>query len=390
MNPNIDLITLLGIAVTSISLFLVLFYLIKNKLKNDGYVFLYFSIFILSCELLYKTLIHSRLIYDYIIIYNPGRFFNLLIYPIFLFFILSITNEKFKLKLPQWLLLILFIGLEVSSLYNTITYETDKKTLLLDLFYNNNSLDPYNYWVNLKTIIKSTLIPVLFLSIIGFEFFRFKRKKSSIQNKRLFNILSFIIILYFLFYQFANLYFLFYQSGNIILKWGLETIKFTMFELPIDIVFLSIINILFSVLVLSVNSGSTFLPPVKYIGSSLDTRSYEKIISKVQKHLQEDQLYKNEKITLTDLSKKLNINPKYLSQSINHCQKISFVDFINQYRVEEAKKQLLNEKNKHLTLEAIGNLSGFKSKTSFFRAFKKATNTTPNKYIKLHKKSTYS
>ena len=43
---------------------------------------------------------------------------------------------------------------------------------------------------------------------------------------------------------------------------------------------------------------------------------------------------------------------------------------------------MLNKKNSSLTLEAIGLMAGFKSKSAFFRAFKKATNVTPNQFVK--------
>jgi AraC-like DNA-binding protein len=140
---------------------------------------------------------------------------------------------------------------------------------------------------------------------------------------------------------------------------------------------------------LLVNTGSVFLPPTKYIGSSLEESLYEKIIQKAKSYIESNELYKKEKLTLVVLSKSIDTNPKYLSQAINHHLKLSFVDFINDYRVEEAKNQMLNYKNSLLTLEAIGQMAGFKSKSAFFRAFKKTMNVTPNQFVK-SKRSTNS
>ena len=75
------------------------------------------------------------------------------------------------------------------------------------------------------------------------------------------------------------LYFLFNQFSNLIYKWIYEVTKFSMIEWPIDIAFLSIVIILFSIMALLVNTGSTFLPPPKYSGSALEGSSYELIIN---------------------------------------------------------------------------------------------------------------
>ena len=99
--------------------------------------------------------------------------------------------------------------------------------------------------------------------------------------------------------------------------------------------------------------------------------------------VEEGELYKREHLTLSELSTMVGTNSKYLSQSINAKLQCSFVDFVNGYRIEEAKRLMLDETNKSLTLEAIGGLAGFKSKSVFFRAFKKATGMTPNQFLKL-------
>ncbi len=138
---------------------------------------------------------------------------------------------------------------------------------------------------------------------------------------------------------------------------------------------------------LLVNTGSLFLPPTKYTGSALEGSSYEIIINDAKAHVESNELYKKEKLTLPELSKRLDTNPKYLSQAINHHLNLSFVDFINNYRVEESKKLMLDSKNTFLTLEAIGMMAGFKSKSAFFRAFKKATNVTPNQFLKSKRSS---
>ena len=61
---------------------------------------------------------------------------------------------------------------------------------------------------------------------------------------------------------------------------------------------------------------------------------------------------------------------------------MNFVSFVNSYRIAEAKKLLLDPNKYNLTIEAIGNESGFKSKSAFNGAFKKITGMTPSAFVK--------
>ncbi|AXT20653.1 helix-turn-helix domain-containing protein [Flavobacteriaceae bacterium AU392] len=372
MEYKFDLFTLLGLGISSIAFFLSLFFIFQKKFKNDGYYFLYVSIIILGFELFYKVSIHSRLIYDFSVLYIPRRFYNLLIYPVFLYFIWSITKVGFKMKIIHKSLLLFFVIYGVYVFVTGQFISLNEKLEMLNSFYKDMRPGPFNYWLNSKTLVKSIIIPLPFLSIMVYDFFRFKKRNVNIQSKRLVHILSVIIVFYFLYNLFSN----------VMYKWIYNVTKYSMIEWPIDIAFLSIIITLLSIITLLVNTGSTFFPPLKYSGSALDKSHYESIISKAKKYIEHNELYKKDKGTLNELSKGLNINSKYLSQAINHHLKLSFVDFLNNYRVEEAKKQLLNKENASLTLEAIGLMAGFKSKSAFFRAFKKATNITPNQFVK--------
>jgi AraC-like DNA-binding protein len=131
-----------------------------------------------------------------------------------------------------------------------------------------------------------------------------------------------------------------------------------------------------------VNSGSQLFPAAKYAGSALSSKEYPRILTQVIVLLSTEQLYLQPGLTLKDIADRLKINSKYISQAINGQLQMSFTDFINDYRVEEAKKQLLHPDNKLLTLEAIGQKAGFQSKSTFFTLFKKKTGLTPLQFVK--------
>jgi len=120
--------------------------------------------------------------------------------------------------------------------------------------------------------------------------------------------------------------------------------------------------------------------PKKYNAKKIDNSEVNSLILELQKVMIEYQFHKNTNIKLHDIAIKLNISTHKFSQLLNANLGKSFAVFINEYRIEEAKK-LLKEKNK-FTLEAIGFEAGFSSKSTFYATFKKLTGQTPSEYKK--------
>jgi len=105
----------------------------------------------------------------------------------------------------------------------------------------------------------------------------------------------------------------------------------------------------------------------------------------LQQYIQEEKPYQEPELTLTDLAERVHIPSNYLSQVINEKMDCTFMDFINQHRVEEAKDKLKNEKFSHYTIIAVAYEVGFNSKSAFYAAFKKHAKTTPSEFRKTMK-----
>jgi AraC-like DNA-binding protein len=62
---------------------------------------------------------------------------------------------------------------------------------------------------------------------------------------------------------------------------------------------------------------------------------------------------------------------------------MSFYDYINQYRIEEAKNKLSSSISNNLSysISDIAYQCGFNNRVSFYKAFKKITRTTPTEFI---------
>ena len=107
-------------------------------------------------------------------------------------------------------------------------------------------------------------------------------------------------------------------------------------------------------------------------------KQLESVIEVVER----DSLFLDPNLTLTKLAKKTQLAPSLLSQIINQGTSKNFNEFINAYRVELIKQRLQDEKFNHLSILAIALDTGFNSKATFNRVFKKIDGNSPSFYRK--------
>jgi AraC-like DNA-binding protein len=106
----------------------------------------------------------------------------------------------------------------------------------------------------------------------------------------------------------------------------------------------------------------------------------EKIAAAVIQFMQTQKPYLESELTLDQLATQLSLKPKILSQSINEVLGKNFFDFINHYRIEEARRLLTNPKDEKITILEVLYEVGFNSKSSFNTLFKKYTGLTPTEF----------
>lgn len=120
----------------------------------------------------------------------------------------------------------------------------------------------------------------------------------------------------------------------------------------------------------------------KYSGSSLtpeDNRFYARKLSIL---MNEAKPYLNPDLAIRELAENLGIHSKYLSQVINSQFNQNFFDFINGYRIEEARRIMNSPDGMRKTIQEILYEVGYNSKSAFNTSFKKATGVTPTQYRK--------
>lgn len=91
------------------------------------------------------------------------------------------------------------------------------------------------------------------------------------------------------------------------------------------------------------------------------------------------EVYLDPDLSLAKLAKITSLPTRLLSLVINHHFNQNFFEFVNNYRVEHAKR-LLSGDDKTLSMIDVMVASGFNSKSAFNRFFKKATDMTPTQY----------
>ncbi|MFR9528449.1 MAG: helix-turn-helix domain-containing protein [Rikenellaceae bacterium] len=110
-----------------------------------------------------------------------------------------------------------------------------------------------------------------------------------------------------------------------------------------------------------------------------DKRSAE-ILEIIKQTLEQDKGYRNPVFRLKDLATATSLSTAEISHVLNNYLHLSFTDFINDYRIEEIKKLLLEEDANYYMLHVLAERCGFNSKTSFYRIFKNKTGVTPLQY----------
>ena len=114
---------------------------------------------------------------------------------------------------------------------------------------------------------------------------------------------------------------------------------------------------------------------------SISIETVEKTTALLVRSMNENKRYLDPALSLTSLSKDINLPQKTISAVLNQHLHKSFSDFVNEYRVAEVKKRLLNPRNTHLTITGIAFECGFNSQATFQRAFKQLTHLSPSEFL---------
>lgn len=122
----------------------------------------------------------------------------------------------------------------------------------------------------------------------------------------------------------------------------------------------------------------------KYKSSPMDDPAKGELLQRLYDIMENNTQIYDEGFTLDQLASLVGSNPNYVSQVINEKKCCNFNTFVNEYRIKEACRRLTDtEQYGGLTIEAIGQSLGFKSRTNFTAIFKRFTGMTPAAYQRM-------
>lgn len=121
-----------------------------------------------------------------------------------------------------------------------------------------------------------------------------------------------------------------------------------------------------------------------------DLEVMQEICAKATDFLTNTKIYLRHDLSLALLAKEIGVSQRKLSTSINTCLKKNFFEFINEMRIEEAKRKIIELDASGYSIDSIYYECGFRSRSTFFLVFKKVTGITPSVWSLQYKKSNLS
>lgn len=111
------------------------------------------------------------------------------------------------------------------------------------------------------------------------------------------------------------------------------------------------------------------------------SRQDQMMIDRVLKAMQQERLYAESGLTIGDLAERVSVQEYRLRKLINQSLRYrNFNQFLNQYRIEEAARRLLDPAEGHIPISSIALDVGYASLSSFNKAFKETHGVTPSVY----------
>ena len=355
---------------------IVLSVVLLTKAKGAASVRISFASYLVTGSLM---IILGAMIYSGKILYFPHLIrvdspIHYLFPPIGFFFIYSVFKPGFKFR---WIHLLNFLPFVFNLVEFTPFYLHDAayKIAYYTTYVSTHGSVAIPWHMFLKTV-----NALIYFCLQVYAFYKYRPKPSDDSGIPASTVIWFWIFL----------------AGQAIMLGGLFAEQLTSLNLDIDPYRFSITMVTFFIydIVLALmffpdmlygNQASPVVLPLmkeKYVWSKLTADEKSGIMDRMTGYMKDKgKPFVNPKLSLQDVSLELDINPNRLSQAINEKTGFNFKDYINSYRVEEAKLLLSSPEFQKLTIEAIAEKAGFYSKSPFYSAFKKHAGMTPKEFV---------
>jgi len=305
---------------------------------------------------------------------NPHIYFILLPFiflygPSLYFYTRSLAYRDFNFKKVHAFHLIPFI---LVNIYFIVGYHTQSLTEKIRILTGLRERVP------IQDILISSFFHILVLCYLAASFFILLNYKK--QLKTIFSSMAKI-----------NLSWLNYILFGFSLIWIIDVSSFILGRLPVPHSFLDtpVLILIFIFANIIVYKGlkqpeifNGIEEKQKYMHSRLTQSDKDRYLKRLQSYILKEKSYLNPLLTINKLGRAISISPRDLSQIINESLGVNFFEYVNSYRIKEAKRYLTDSSNRNRSILDVLLDSGFNSKSVFNRVFKKQTGMTPSAFKK--------
>lgn len=371
--------------------------LLIKGLQTKNKSSLWLSLFTILCSLYIAPFMfgfagwYSQQPYRNILFYLPFQQL-FLIPPVLYFYFKTLLDKSFRFSTKEY---IHFIPATIYLIYSILIFITDKVILNKDYFYADGEDKDFSSWYqvaglfsliyyliqSLKTYYQYKTITYNVLSFADSIMFKWA-KRFLIA----FLILISIRVLFFIvnpewdefgrkFWYYVCFSILFYYMS--ISGYTNSILSLTSFkDSPVD----SDLAFKFEV----TNHIETVYPLTSSNNEKLEVNEIPDLDTwkvKIENLMVVDKMYENPELVISDLGNLLGTHSKKISQVINQGFNMNFNDFVNHHRITALLQKIEKGEHSVQTLLSLAYECGFNSKSTFNRAFKRATSLNPREYI---------
>ncbi|MCB0372565.1 MAG: AraC family transcriptional regulator [Muricauda sp.] len=366
--PKITVWAAVYFFVSIIGFYVMFLLLVNKKIDKQARILIAFFIFIHSLFILNISINNTNYVFEFPHTYLMSTWASFLYGPLLFLYFRRVSNSKQLSTKDLWHLLP-SAGLTIYLTMEVYAYSSSEKLhLMLDRL--QEGLNPGDS----AKLMLLVILKAISLAVYAYFVHRILRtdndqlpEKTKLWQKNIYGIHVSYVVVYII-------YGFYIASGN---NSGL------LYHAPI---------VLMSAMVLYVGYAANVQPDVfsglyaftnrlfpKYVKSGLTESLSHELKQNLQDLFQDEKLYRRNDLNLDIVAEKLDTTRHNASQLINEHFEMSFHEFVNSYRIKEAKELL--EKDSKSNIIDIAYEVGYNNKVSFNKAFKKDTNLTPSQYL---------
>ncbi|MFC2138044.1 helix-turn-helix domain-containing protein [Bacteroidota bacterium] len=303
-------------------------------------------------------------------LYNFGISLHFIFAPLLLFYSLSVIKKNFKFRKVDAIHLIPFLIVAFIYFFQYQIHDTEAKFKLLE-----NGLKQSIFFEIIYYILPVHVIAYLSFAIIFLYKYCLKSKNTEAESKRILISTLKLLLIGLLVLEFIEIIKEYVLTDIAVFHYTIKGIGIIFNLILISILLIRCLQHS-EMLTYSFSNGNG----QKYNKSPLTEDHKEFYLEKLESFMVTSKPYLSSTINLPDLAKGISIPARYISQVLNEKLEMSFYDFMNKYRIDEAKNLLSQEKYCDRSIINIAYDCGFNSKSVFNASFKKFTGITPKEY----------